>query len=97
MAESSAPIAKVSTVFVPVSDQNQALAFYTEARLRDTDRCLLRGESALARGVAAGRGNDDRARSSARGTPGSRGSTSVGFGTDDVAATHADLREKGGR
>jgi catechol 2,3-dioxygenase-like lactoylglutathione lyase family enzyme len=93
----NAPIAKVSTVFVPVSDQNEALKFYTEklgfeirtdAAYEENQRWLEvappGAETTIAL-VPPREGHQDP-----EGID-----TNVGFGTDDVAAAHADLAEKG--
>jgi lactoylglutathione lyase len=97
LAESNPPIAKVSTVFVPVSDQNEALKFYTEklgfevrtdAPYEENQRWLEvsppGAETTIAL-VPPREGHQDP-----EGID-----TNVGFGTDDVAAAHADLSERG--
>lgn len=97
LAERSAPIAKVSTVFIPVSDQNEALEFYaeklgfeirTDVAYEENQRWLEvspQGAETTIALVPPREGHQDP-----EGID-----TNVGFGTDDVAAAHADLREKG--
>jgi lactoylglutathione lyase len=97
LAESHAPIAKVSTVFVPVVDQDRALEFYTEKlgfQIRtdvayEKDQRWLEvsppgAETTIAL-VPPREGHQDP-----EGID-----TNVGFGTDDVAAAHAELSGKG--
>ncbi len=97
MADSFAPIAKVSTVFVPVSDQDEALKFYTEklgfeirtdvvyeANQRWLEVSPPGAETTIAL-VPPREGHQDPVGIDAN----------VGFGTDDVAAAHTGLSEKG--
>ena len=97
IAENDPPIAKVSTVFVPVSDQNEALKFYTDklgfevrtdVAYEENQRWLEvspPGAETTVALVPPREGHQDP-----EGID-----TNVGFGTDDVAAAHADLGKKG--
>ena len=95
MTSTKTRVNKVSTVVIPVADQEHAIEFYTqEARFRAAHR-RARGEIPLGRSGARWCGDYDRRCPAAPGGSAGNRETGIGLQTDDIDAYHAELKADG--
>ena len=96
MSTTASRIGQISLVCVPTTDQDRSIEFYEVARLREAHRHPVRRQVPLGRGLSARTARPDIALAPPRpGDEVSRQQTGIALTTDDIDATHAQLKARG--